>query len=91
MAYLGRRVFFVGMAAATASAGCAVLCPEPAMRLLFRDTAGRLRNGWWILLFLALVAATSLLYTPVSRALQAAGAGPAVLDVLPVVFLLAVT
>lgn len=61
------------------------------MRLLFRDTAGRLRNGWWILLFLALVAATSLLYTPVSRALQAAGAGPAMLDVLPVVFLLAVT
>jgi membrane protease YdiL (CAAX protease family) len=58
---------------------------------LLRDNQGRLRNGWWILLFLAVFLASQLAYYPMSKGLQSIGAGKAWLLPLPVVFLLLVT
>lgn len=46
------------------------------MKHLLLDATGRLRNGWWILIFAALILASRLLYTPLSRALQQLGATP---------------
>ena len=43
------------------------------MKRLFLDSNERLRNGWWILLFVALMLASRFVYTPVSRALQDLG------------------
>ena len=39
------------------------------MKRLFLDSNGRVRNGWWILIFLALMLASRFAYTPLSRAL----------------------
>lgn len=61
------------------------------MNTLLRDDQGRLRNGWWIFIFLAVFLASQLLYHPVSKALQQIGAGKESLAPLPVVFLLLVT
>ena len=56
-----------------------------------RDGQGRLRNGWWILVFIGVMAASQLAYHPVSKALQQLGAGDLALAPLPVLFLLLVT
>ena len=61
------------------------------MTKLLRDDQGQLRNGGWILLFVAVFLASQLAYHPVSRALQGLGAGKGWLAPLPVVFLLLVT
>lgn len=61
------------------------------MKHLFLDKAGRLRNGWWILIFAALMLASRALYTPLSRALQQLGATPDWLDPLRFGSLLLVT
>ena len=61
------------------------------MKNLFLDKAGRLRNGWWILIFAALMLASRTLYTPLSRALQQLGATPDWLDPLRFGSLLLVT
>lgn len=61
------------------------------MKHLFLDQAGRLRNGWWILVFAALMLASRGLYTPLSRALQQLGATPEWLDPLRFGLLLGVT
>ena len=61
------------------------------MRKLLRDDHGRIRNGWWMLLFLVVFLASQLAYHPVSRGLQQLGAGKAALSPLPVVFVLLVT
>jgi membrane protease YdiL (CAAX protease family) len=58
---------------------------------LLRNDHGQLRNGWWILLFVAVFLASQLVYHPVSRGLQNIGAGKGWLSPLPVVFLLLVT
>ena len=58
---------------------------------LLRNDDGRLRNGWWILLFMAIFLASQWLYHPVSKALQRLGAGKEWLAPLPVVFVLLVT
>jgi membrane protease YdiL (CAAX protease family) len=58
---------------------------------LLRDDQGQLRNGWWILLFVAIFLASQAVYHPVSKALQHLGAGKAWLAPLPVAFLLLVT
>src|SRR5688572_25163641 len=73
------------------TAGRGLLARIPRMKKIFRDADGRLRNGWWIALFVVLLAASSFLYTPVSRALRAAGANDAWLQPLPILFLLMVT
>lgn len=61
------------------------------MKQIFLDSHGRLRNGWWILIFVALFLASRFVYTPVSRALQALGADTAWLEPLRFGFLLGVT
>ena len=61
------------------------------MKHLFLDSHGRLRNGWWILVFAALMVASRFAYTPISRALQAIGADTTWLDPLRYGFVLAVT
>jgi len=58
---------------------------------LLRNDHGQLRNGWWILLFLAVFLASQWVYHPVSRALQQVGADKEWLSPLPVAFLLLVT
>jgi membrane protease YdiL (CAAX protease family) len=58
---------------------------------LLRNDRGQLRNGWWILLFVAVFLVSQLVYHPVSRGLQHIGAGEGWLQPLPVVFLLLVT
>jgi membrane protease YdiL (CAAX protease family) len=62
----------------------------PVRRFLF-DDAGRLRNGWWALLFAACVAATSRAYTPLSHWLQALGVDKQWLHPAPVAMVLLAT
>jgi uncharacterized protein len=64
---------------------------ETDLKHAFLDSTGRLRNGWWILIFIALMVASRAVYTPVSRALQELGASPDWLDPLRFAFLLLVT
>ncbi len=61
------------------------------MKHVLLDSNGRLRNGWWILIFVALFLASRFAYTPVSRALQALGTDKAWLEPLRLAFLLGVT
>jgi membrane protease YdiL (CAAX protease family) len=61
------------------------------VKRLFLDSNHRLRNGWWILLFIALMLASRFVYTPVSRALQALGTPLDWLEPLRFGFLLLVT
>ncbi|HMB43433.1 MAG TPA: type II CAAX endopeptidase family protein, partial [Luteimonas sp.] len=55
------------------------------------DAAGRLRNGWWALIFLASVFVTTRVYTPLSHGLQALGVAKDWLHPLPVAFVLIAT
>lgn len=61
------------------------------MPTLLRDAHGQLRNGWWILVFVAAFLTSQFAYHPVSKGLQAFGVGKTGLAPLPVVFLLLVT
>lgn len=61
------------------------------MKTIFRDRAGALRNGWWILVFAAVFVASQPVYRIVSRALQAQGLDEAWLAPLPVLMLALVT
>ena len=61
------------------------------MKPIFRDANGRLRNGWWILAFLALMVASRFVYTPVSKGLQGLGVAKEWLEPMPFLFVLGVT
>ena len=61
------------------------------MKYLFLVSNNRLRNGWWILIFIALMFASRFIYTPVSRALQTVGVATSWLEPLRFGFLLLVT
>lgn len=61
------------------------------MKNVFLDSNARLRNGWWILVFIALMLASRYAYTPASRALQDLGVPPDALEPLRFGFLLLVT
>ena len=61
------------------------------MKEIFRDRQGSLRNGWWILAFVALFLASQPLYRLVSRTMQQHGLNGAWLSPLPVAFLILVT
>ena len=64
---------------------------EALLKTVFLDSNGRLRNGWWILVFIAFLLASRLAYTPASRMLQEAGVPPDALEPLRFGFLLLVT
>jgi membrane protease YdiL (CAAX protease family) len=68
-----------------------ILSTGARVKRLFLDSNGRLRNGWWILVFLALMVASRWAYTPASRALQQLGVGRDWLEPLRFAFLLLVT
>lgn len=59
--------------------------------ILFDTRQQRLRNGWWILIFLAFVLVTRVVHAPLLDALKAAGVGKAWREPLPVLFLLLAT
>lgn len=61
------------------------------MKHVFLDSSQRLRNGWWILIFVVLMLASRFIYTPISRALQDLGATQDWLEPLRFCFLLLVT
>lgn len=61
------------------------------MKKVLRNDQGQLRNGWWILIFIAVFLASQLAYRPVSKWLQQTGADHSTLAPLPVAFLLGVT
>lgn len=61
------------------------------MKNVFLDSNARLRNGWWILVFIALMLASRFVYTPASRALQDLGVALHALEPLRFGFLLLVT
>lgn len=64
---------------------------KTALKRILFDRSGRLRNGWWILVFVALFILSRGLYTPVSHALQAVGVSKDGLSPLPFLFVLLVT
>lgn len=59
-------------------------------RLLF-DSRSRLRNGWWILLFVALIAATRFLFRPLTHGLRELGIADPALEVVPFLLVLLAT
>lgn len=61
------------------------------MKKILFGSDGRLRNGWWILGFIALLLASRLVYTPVSHALQQLGVPKDGLEPLRLGFLLLIT
>ena len=61
------------------------------MGKLLHDDQGRLRNGWWILVFFVVFLASQWAYHPVSKGLQQLGVDKTGLLPLPVAFLLLVT
>lgn len=61
------------------------------MKHLLLGPEGRLRNGWWVLAFVAVFLLSRLLYSPVSQGLQSLGLDKAWLAPLPFVFALLVT
>jgi membrane protease YdiL (CAAX protease family) len=61
------------------------------MKAIFRNRTGSLRNGWWILAFIALFVASRPLYTLVSKAMQRHGLEGMWLAPLPAAFLILVT
>lgn len=61
------------------------------MKALFLDTRGRLRNGWWILVFIAFVAVTRVVHSPLNALLKASGIDKAWREPWPVVLLLLAT
>jgi len=64
---------------------------DATLKRIFFSSNQRLRNGWWILIFIALMLASRFIYTPVSRALQDLGTPKAWLEPLSFGFLLLVT
>ena len=63
----------------------------PTLKSFFLDSNRRLRNGWWILLFVALFLLSRVLYTPISQILRHAGIPATWLEPLRFVFVLLVT
>lgn len=51
----------------------------------------RLRNGWWMLIFVAFIAATRFLYRPIMEGFRDLGAGEAWLEPVPFLFVLLAT
>ena len=61
------------------------------MKKLFLDDGRKLRNGWWILIFVGFVAVTRVLHAALLAPLKQWGVGEAWREPLPVLFLLLAT
>lgn len=61
------------------------------MQWIFLDARRRLRNGWWMLIFIGFIAATRVVYAPVSQAIKAAGLHEAWREPLPFLLTLLAT
>ncbi|MEO7198729.1 MAG: type II CAAX endopeptidase family protein [Dokdonella sp.] len=61
------------------------------MKRIFFDSRGGLRNGWWMLVFVAFFLVSRFVYHPISQAIQHAGLDKAWLQPLPFIFALLVT
>jgi membrane protease YdiL (CAAX protease family) len=61
------------------------------VRKFLFDDSGCLRNGWWALIFVACLAATSVAYTPLSHWLQSLGVAKDWLHPAPVAMILLAT
>jgi uncharacterized protein len=58
---------------------------------MFFNGEGKLRNGWWILIFIAFVAVTTFVFKPVSHGLKGLGVPKLWLEPLPFLFALLAT
>ena len=56
---------------------------KPSLKTLFLNADRRLRNGWWILIFIAFVAVTSFAYKPLSHGLKNLGVPKLWLEPVP--------
>lgn len=61
------------------------------MQSILFNSSGRLRSGWWILIFVGLFLLSRVLYTPLSRGLKQAGVAAIWLEPLRFGFILLVT
>ena len=64
---------------------------KSALKKIFFNIDNRLRNGWWILVFIGLIAATRPVYGPVTRGIKQLGAPAEWLEPAAFVFILLVT
>lgn len=64
---------------------------EIALNRFFFDTQRRLRNGWWMLTFVALIAVTRLVYRPLKGVLLSLGAAAPWLEMVPFLLVLVAT
>lgn len=58
---------------------------------IFLDSRQRLRNGWWMLIFIGFIAVTRFAYRPLTGALRELGVAQAWLEPVPFLFTLLVT
>ena len=61
------------------------------IKWLFKNDSGAIRNGWWIAIFVALVAITRPVYAFLKTTIQDAGAGPEILELIPIGLILIVS
>lgn len=61
------------------------------MKKIFFNMENRLRNGWWILIFIGFVAATRLIYGPITKGIKQFGAPAEWLEPAAFVFILLAT
>lgn len=61
------------------------------MRTLFLDRHHRLRNGWWMLLFLFTIAATRVVYKPLTGGLRSLGVDHPWIELAPFLLVLGAT
>jgi len=64
---------------------------KPTLKSLFFNSNQQLRNGWWILIFLAFMAATRFAYRPVTHGLKDLGLSKPWLEPVPFLFALLAT
>jgi len=65
--------------------------PGSVLKKIFFNIDKRLRNGWWILIFFAFVAATRLVYGPITKGLKQLGAPEPWFEPAAFVFILLAT
>ena len=64
---------------------------KPILKTAFFNAEGKLRNGWWVLIFIAFVAVTRFAYKPVTHGLRSLGLPKLWLESAPFLFALLAT